>query len=214
MNFTAVKNNKVLYIHRKLVNNEIFYIGIGNSKRPYRTHGRNNHWNHIVKKYGYIINVLVKNLSKDDAVELEMFVIELIGVSNISNMTIGGEGLSGMVFSKESRIKMSKSHKGKTNSKEIRKRMSDSHKGIVFTDKHIKNIRKANKLKVISKEHRIKINKSKQVPIVQYTTNDKFIKIWDSAKIAGESLSINKSNITNCCRKSRKTAGNYIWRYK
>ena len=49
--------------------------------------------------------------------------------------------------------------------------------------------------------------------IVQYDLNGVLIKKWDSIKEASETLNINRSNIGECCRNKRATAGNYIWRF-
>lgn len=51
-------------------------------------------------------------------------------------------------------------------------------------------------------------------PILQYDLNGTFIKEWEANMIASKELNIFGSNITECCRGRRKTAGRYIWRYK
>ena len=51
-------------------------------------------------------------------------------------------------------------------------------------------------------------------PILQYDLNGIFIKEWETIMIASKELNIFGSNITECCRGRRKTAGRYIWRYK
>ena len=51
-------------------------------------------------------------------------------------------------------------------------------------------------------------------PILQYDLNGTFIKEWEAIMIASKELNIFGSNITECCRGRRKTAGRYIWRYK
>ena len=40
-----------------------------------------------------------------------------------------------------------------------------------------------------------------------------FIKSWVSATIAMQELNIHKSNITACCKKRKKSAGGFIWKY-
>jgi hypothetical protein len=63
--------NKIVYLHRKKTNNEIFYVGMGNSKRVY-SRQRSKFWEDTVKKYGYYSVIIADNLSKDDALELEV----------------------------------------------------------------------------------------------------------------------------------------------
>ena len=73
--------NKVcVYRHRRLDTNKIFYIGIGSIKRS-RDKGkrRNQHWNRIVNKTEYKVEIVATNLYKEDAKELEIFMIKLYG---------------------------------------------------------------------------------------------------------------------------------------
>ncbi len=53
-------------------------------------------------------------------------------------------------------------------------------------------------------------------PIKQYTEDLQFIKQWDSAKEAGDSLNINAASIIAVCthsNKKRHTAGGFVWCY-
>lgn len=107
--------NKVIYRHLK-PNGEVFYIGIGTSKRAYDINSRNKHWNHIANKYGYEVQILKSNLTWEEACELECILIEYygrqdLGLGSLVNMTDGGDGLINL--SDESRDKMSDAKKGK-----------------------------------------------------------------------------------------------------
>lgn len=89
-----------LYFHINSVKNEIFYVGIGNSKRPYTKHHRNNFWFNIVNKYNYIVDIIEENLTWEEACEREIFYISKIGRRDLCkgplvNMTNGGEGSRG-----------------------------------------------------------------------------------------------------------------------
>ena len=97
--------NKVVYIHRKKTNGEIFYIGMGNSDRPYQKSAasRSVVWHRIVNKHGYVIEVIRKDLTKQDALNIEIDLIELIGRRDkgngtLVNLTDGGE--AGLVTGK------------------------------------------------------------------------------------------------------------------
>lgn len=48
--------------------------------------------------------------------------------------------------------------------------------------------------------------------IVQYDKNGNFIREWDAISNAHRVLGINLSNIAQCCRGLRASAGGYIWR--
>lgn len=50
-------SNICVYQHIRLDTNEVFYIGIGNIKRPYIISNRNIHWKNIVNKVGYKWNI-------------------------------------------------------------------------------------------------------------------------------------------------------------
>lgn len=64
----------LVYRHRRLDTNEIFYVGISVKKdRPYHKSGRNKFWKNIVNKTPYEVEIIATNLSWDDACELEIF---------------------------------------------------------------------------------------------------------------------------------------------
>lgn len=96
-----VDNTGLFYVyrHRRLDNDSVFYIGIGNQPNHYRARtkfGRNSHWNNVAEKYGFIYEVMYSKLSKEEAVECEIFLISLYGrydlnEGNLVNKTDGGD---------------------------------------------------------------------------------------------------------------------------
>ena len=50
--------------------------------------------------------------------------------------------------------------------------------------------------------------------IHQFKKDGTFIKEWNSIKEAGETLGIDRGDISTCCRERVKTAGKFIWKYK
>ena len=62
--------------------------------------------------------------------------------------------------------------------------------------------------------HSYYVLKNNLKPVIQYDLEGNFIKEWEATKIASIKLNIHASNITNCCKNNRKTAGGYIWKYK
>ena len=111
-------NNHCLYRHVK-PNGETFYIGIsGNFKRPYEKSTRNHLWKKIVNKYGYEVQIIKQNLSKDDVCELEKILISWYGridlkSGTLCNMTDGGEGVLNKSY--ETKLKISESQLGSKN---------------------------------------------------------------------------------------------------
>ena len=52
------------------------------------------------------------------------------------------------------------------------------------------------------------------IPIIQFSKDGTLIKEWPSAKEAERQLGILPSNICNCLKGRRKSAGGFVWRYK
>ena len=134
---------KLVYRHIRLDNNKVFYIGIGNEKRPYSKNNRNKHWLNVVKKTNYYVEVVSKNLSLEDACELEVFLISEYGIENLTNINSGGEGQfnpdaetrykigsgkRGTKISKEHKIKLSEFNKGKKHTEEAKQKIKENHK--------------------------------------------------------------------------------------
>ena len=126
----------VVYTHKKKTDGIVFYIGIGTRKqRAYSKHGRNPMWNSIVDKHGYDVDVLVDNISIDEAKYYERYLIRYhgrrdFGFGNLCNMTDGGDGVHGCLFTEERRIVAGNINRGKKFTEEHKRKMSESHKGM------------------------------------------------------------------------------------
>ena len=95
-------NNKVVYIHRKKTNGVVFYVGIGNPDRPYKKskESRSIYWTRTANKHGVDVEVVKRNLSSDDACDIEIALISFfgrrdLGTGTLVNLTDGGEGVVG-----------------------------------------------------------------------------------------------------------------------
>ena len=184
-----MKNNKVVYIHRKKTDYTIFYVGIGKPSRPYRDKGRSSLWNNTVKKHGYYIEVILEKLSKEEACEIEIYLIKQFGRRNLRkgtlvNLTDGGEGSLGQVYSEEYRRKISEASKGRKHSDETKKKISEANKGNTY-----------NKGKKISEEAKKKIseNNAKSKKVIDTVTG----KIYKSAREASEGINMNYGTLSN-----------------
>lgn len=78
----------------------------------------------------------------------------------------------------------------------------------------IERFRKLRKGHKVSEETKEKISEAKKIPILQYTLDGIFVRVWDSALSASIELNINKSSISACCKGKLKTSGGFIWKYK
>lgn len=62
--------------------------------------------------------------------------------------------------------------------------------------------------------HNERKSEKQSISVIQLDKNNNIIKEWKSIANAGNILNINKTNISLCCKKKRKTAGGYVWEYK
>lgn len=138
----------IVYRHRRLDNNQVFYVGIGKTeKRAYnKSNNRSLFWKNIVNKTNYKVEILYHNLSWEEACELEIFLISLYGrkdlnLGSLVNLTDGGDGSKGYkhktlrVFSKESRLKMSISQKRNGISNFHREKINNGFKNMSIESK-------------------------------------------------------------------------------
>ncbi len=111
-----------VYFHVNPIKQEVFYVGIGNNKRPYKQ-DRSTWWKRTIDKYSYEVIVIHENLSWEEACKLEIKYIAQIGrqdkgLGSLVNLTDGGEGSKGRKCSEETKSQMSSAHKGKILSEE------------------------------------------------------------------------------------------------
>ena len=108
----------IVYRHRRLDNNKIFYVGIGKSKqRAYNKYHRSGFWKRIVNKTDYSVEIIAEVDTWEEACELEQLLIQEYGRINtntgiLCNLTDGGEGVLGHIHSNETITKISNSKKG------------------------------------------------------------------------------------------------------
>lgn len=100
-----------LYRHIRQDINQVFYIGIGvirskrnnikdsyKYQRAYTKGGRNKHWNNIINKSNYKIQVILESNNREFIEEKEKEFIKLYGrrdlkTGTLTNLTDGGEGI-------------------------------------------------------------------------------------------------------------------------
>lgn len=107
----------IVYRHIRLDKNEPFYIGIGKEyKRAYARHQRNATWSGIAKRVDYEVEIMLEDLTWEEAQEKEREFILLYGridlkTGTLANRTEGGEGALGR--SEEVNNRISKALKGR-----------------------------------------------------------------------------------------------------
>ena len=126
----------IVYEHLRNDTNEVFYVGMGaEKKRAYIKYGRTQYWHNIVKKVGYTVNIVYKDIEWEEAKQIEILLIEKygrkdLGLGNLVNMTDGGEGVLGLICSEETRQHLRELNTGKTMPEETRQKISKAMKGM------------------------------------------------------------------------------------
>jgi group I intron endonuclease len=225
-----MENRKLfIYKHTNKINGKV-YIGqtVQNPRIRFLSgHGykQNKHFKSAIEKYGwrnFEHEILRDNLTIEEANKLEQHYINLYDSTNKEkgyNKQFGG---SNYQLTEEKRKEygdrmreMTKSHKGVPLSKEHKLKISESRKGKRVGKDHqfygrVLPPEEMERLRLANIGRPSGVNKH----VVQLDLNNNFIAEWDSAKKAGESLNIDFSTITKCCKGKRRTAGKFKWRYK
>lgn len=151
-----------VYRHIRLDTNTPFYIGIGNDTNYSRAnfkHSRSSHWNNIVAKTKYEVEIMLDDLTFDYAKIKEIEFIAMYGRKDcgkgpLVNKTDGGDGCLGLIHTAEAREKMGAPNRGKklspehiesirwhgkNMSQETRDKISEAGKGRPSPFKGIKN---------------------------------------------------------------------------
>lgn len=107
-----------VYQHIRRDKLEVFYVGIGNKRRPYSKSIRSKHWHNVVSKAGYDVEILRTCNTFEEAGLWEKFFIKMYGRKDLNlgplvNMTEGGYG--GYQPSEDRRKEMSKKWSGEGN---------------------------------------------------------------------------------------------------
>lgn len=158
-----------VYAHIDPLSNKVRYIGKGKDRRAWSlSHRKGYHKNWLAKlnKLGLkpIIEILADNLTEEQAFEKEKELIK--SYDDLTNLTSGGEGVSGFKPSEEFRqwikvfntgkkqtpetvAKMVAARKGKPRSESAKKKISMARKGIKFSEEHKRKLSEARRNRVV-----------------------------------------------------------------
>jgi len=191
-----------VYIHSNPETKEVFYVGIGKDNRAWnKWAGRNKFWDNYVNKYGFEVEIIAENLTREQAEDIEIKLIAHLGRRQIDeggtlvNRSTGGDGSKGYTHTEEYKQKMSQDRKGKCTRK-------------------IRKLSKESKEKISKKLKGRDITWGK--PVLQYDKKGNFIKEWDSMKEAErETGAKNIFEVTSGYKNQLyKSSGGYVWKYK
>lgn len=161
----------LVYRHIRLDTGKPFYIGIGNKiNRAYDKRGRSDYWKRIANKHGYEVQIMVDDLTYEEAKLKEKELIKLYGRDNngglLCNRTEGGDGTVGIIVSEKTRKKLSEINTGKKRTKESIIKSANSNRGQKRNNEVRKRMSKAQKGRIISEETRKKMSESRRGRII------------------------------------------------
>ena len=153
----------IVYQHTRNDNGNVFYVGVGYSKkRAYTKSKRNIYWQRVVDKYGYSVNITHENICREEACKIEQYLIsfwrEALGKENITNLTDGGDGMSGHKPSLETRELLRQKKLGHIVTDETRKKIREKKIGFKVSEETKEKIRKAGYKRKHTEEVKLKIS--------------------------------------------------------
>lgn len=222
-----------VYRHIRHDKNVPFYIGIGSDDSFTRANEktrRNPIWKKIVSKTSYDVEIIFENVSTEFAKQKEKEFIQLYGRidkknGTLTNLTDGGDGIVGYVFTEEHKNKLSikaknrilsqeqkdklrKCRIGIKNSIEARKKISEFHKNRKKSDKERELYSK--RMKVKNPSFILKREKSQHFKgYINAYKDDIFIGTYAGLYDAAEKLSLCASKICAVLKGKRNHTKGY-----
>lgn len=189
-------NEYYVYRHIRKDTRKPFYIGLGKKYKKFSntmpseykrafSFRRSKHWKNIVNKAGYWVDIMMEDLTKEEAISKEVEFIKLYGRSDIGdgllcNMTDGGD-ISGSLppeIEKERRRKISIYSRKRTWTEETKRKISESKK------KHV----------------------------IQMDLEGNELNRFDSVTDAANAIGLTISAISKATNSEKYTAGGYKWK--
>lgn len=159
-----MKSDYYVYLHTRLSDSTIFYVGKGFGRRAWSSCGRNEWWKNTVKKHGFAVTIFKDGLDEKTALALE---IELIAkmrkTEKLVNLVDGGGGTRGWKHSQKAKAAISKFNKGKKLSQKALgalKRANKGRKPADETKRKMSDAAKSRPRRPLSEETKRKISKS------------------------------------------------------
>jgi len=135
-----------VYEHIRRDTGAVFYIGKGRGGRHCSKRDRNQYWHNVVNKAGgFDSRVVIEDQSEELILLAEIEKINqlrMLGVTLV-NLTDGGEGITGLKHSEESKLAMSQKLKGKSHkhTPESIEKIRQANTGVIFSDERKEKLR-------------------------------------------------------------------------
>lgn len=135
-----------VYEHIRRDTGAVFYIGKGRGNRHRSNRNRNQYWHNVVNKAGgFDSRVVVEDQSEELILLAEIEKINQLRTLGVAlvNLTDGGEGITGLKHSEESKRAMSQKLKGKSHkhTPESIEKIRQANTGVVFSDERKEKLR-------------------------------------------------------------------------
>lgn len=102
-----------VYLHRRMTDGAIFYVGKGKGRRAWSANGRNRQWQFVQRKHGYKVQIVKRDMSEPCALTFERILISILGRPLLVNSVDGGGGTTGWRHSEETKMRIGAFNKGK-----------------------------------------------------------------------------------------------------
>jgi hypothetical protein len=221
-------SNFYVYVHRRASDNTIFYVGKGSGGRAWSKHRRNPWWSNVVSKHGHVVEIVIDNMTEQEAFDLEVELTEYYS-EFLVNLTLGGGGSSGYRHTIEAKQSISQHSKLLWQNDEYRKKVIRE----TYDAEYRSKMSDVHKLLWQNQDHRTKIL-SRLIPVMQEKWRDpthrekmaKVIKgkpkkpvkrsdgvVFESASAAAKAMGKKVQSISRAALGQRSKAHGYGWEY-
>lgn len=214
----------IVYLHRRIDTGQVFYVGVGNTKKRAKDKSkRSNFWKSIVSKHPYEIDIVKRNISREQALEIEAMLIQYygrrdLGKGPLCNLTDGGEGTPG--HNVDRLYKQVSCYTKKGTLIKTFKSLTDAASYLGTTN--ISNISACLLGRTATAYDLLWFyGNNKRVPKVKKTTKsvkvidlfEETTKIYESSKIVSKILEIPYNSVRGCCYKNLTYQNRYKMSY-